>query len=109
MKPGEVNAACLKWVDNRVVPSYLWMIQNKEDEEAKKILDKMSAVDHINAVLKLLSRHYQQENALYSLCEQFYDNAKELTEEELKFYSNGYIAGMQPLAQRVLNLGVTEP
>ena len=80
MKPGEVNAACLKWVENRVVPSYLWMIRNQEDEEAKKILDKMSSFDHINAVLKLIPRYYQQENALYSLCEQFFDNAKELTE-----------------------------
>ena len=58
MKPGEVNAQCLKWVENRVVPSYLWMIQNKEEEDSLTILGKMSAVDHINAVLRLLPRHY---------------------------------------------------
>ena len=57
MKTEEVNAQCLKWVQLRVVPSYLWMIQNKKKEEAKTILDKMSAVDHINAVLKLVPRH----------------------------------------------------
>ena len=108
MKPGEVLAQCVKWVEQRVVPSYLWMIQNKEEEDAKKILDKMSAVDHINAILKLLPRHYNQERALYSLCNSFHDNAKLLTLDELKFWTNGYVDGMQQLAKQVLNLGVTE-
>ena len=58
MALGEVHAQCLKWVEQRVVPSYLWMIQNKEEEDSLTILGKMSAVDHINAVLRLLPRHY---------------------------------------------------
>ena len=108
MKPGEVNAQCLRWVEHRVVPKYIWMIQNDKEDQAKAILDKMSAVDHINAVLRLLPRHYKQEGAMYSLCESFHDNAKNLTLDELKFWANGHIDGMQPLAKVVLNLGSTE-
>ena len=90
------------------MPKYIWIIQNKEEEQAQAILDKMSAVDHINAVLKLVPRHYHQEGAMYSLCESFHDNAKNLTLEEITFFANGYIDGMQSLAQQVLNLGVSE-
>ena len=52
------------------------MLLNPEHEQAKKVLDIMSPVDHINAILKLIPRHYQQENALIALCSSFYDQAK---------------------------------
>ena len=68
----------------------------------------MSPVDHINAILKLIPRHYQQENALSALAGSFYDQGKLLTDDELKFYSNGHIEGMQRLAKKVLNLGMAE-
>ena len=85
------------------------MLLNPEHELAKKVIDKMSPVDHINAILRLLPRLYQQENALAALCSSFYDQGKHLTDDELKFYANGYLAGMQALARQVLNMGVTEP
>ena len=62
------------------------MLQNPEHELAKKILEKMSPVDHINAVLKLLPRHYQQEAAMTNLANQFYDYGKLLSDDELLFY-----------------------
>ena len=64
MTADEVNLACAKWVEKRVVPTYNWMIQNPELPESKALLDKMSPVDHINAILKLLPRHFRQEAAM---------------------------------------------
>ena len=84
------------------------MLLNPDHERAKKVLDIMSPVDHINAILKLLPKHYQQENALSALCNSFFDQGKQLTDEELHFYANGHIQGMQTAARQVLNLGVTE-
>ena len=46
----------------------------------------MSAVDHINAVLKLISKSYKHENAMVALCDSFYDNGKLLTGDELLYY-----------------------
>ena len=70
------------------------MLHNPDHEKAKAVLDLMSPVDHINAVLKLIPKHYQQENALAALAGSFYDQGKLLTEEEIKFYSNGNIEGI---------------
>ena len=84
------------------------MLHNPDHEKAKAVLDLMSPVDHINAVLKLIPKHYQQENALNALGSSFYDAGKFLTDQELCFYANGHIQGMGTFARHVLNLGVTE-
>ena len=108
LKPHEVYVHSLKWVEDRVVPAYLWTIQNRDQERAKALIDKMSPVDHINAVLKLVPKHYHHENALTALAGSFYDYGKLLTEEELKFYSNGNIEGIETFARCVLNMGIAE-
>ena len=71
------------------------MLHNPEHEKARAVLDIMSPVDHINTILKLLPKHYQQENALSVLCSSFFDQGKHLTDEELNFYANGHVQGMQ--------------
>ena len=58
LKPHEVQAHSLNWVDTRVVPVYLWTIQNRDHETAKALIAKLSPVDHINSILKVVPKHY---------------------------------------------------
>ena len=100
----EVQKMSLEWLRKVPMTEYINAVQDRSSALFGEMNRLLSPADHINLVLLLLPEAVKCRESMYTLCWAFYDNAKLLTDVDIRQLTHKRVAGTESLCTGVLNM-----